>query len=190
MYQLMIQAQNNPSPFAFKYDKAEEAFNVAKKAMDDGYIRTAGLLLIIGPGSLLNVLSDEEASNARRAQEEAQRTGGLVQKGRLEVKKEDFVLHIQMGMAQLPPLAYKTEAERTAAIEEVIATKRLQYVFKQNHDHLFAVLGSGIALMNLTGEKYLDMRREAIALMQKQMAAAQAQQQQQDPKIFLPFGRK
>lgn len=184
MFQLMIQAQGNPSPFLFKFNTGEEAFAAAKKAMDDGYYRTTGLLLIIGPGSLLNVLSDEEAGNARRNQEEAQRTGGLIQKGRADVKKEDFVLHIQMGMAQLPPLVYKTEEERTAVIDEVIKTQRLQYVFKDGQDHLFALLGSGIALMNLTGERYLAMRREAVEMMQKQMAAQAAQ----DPKLILPPG--
>jgi len=186
MYNLMIQAHGNPSPFRFKFEKVEEAFAATEKALEQGFYRTKELTLLLGAGSVLNITSDEGEAEAARAVEEAKRSGGLIQNGRFDVQKDDFILHIQMGMAQLPLLIYKVEAERTKAIDEALSTKRLHYVFKQGHDHLFVALGSGVALMNISGEKYIAMRREAIAAMQRQMAAAAPKQ---DPKLVLPFSR-
>ena len=189
MYNLNIQAQGNPSPFRFKFDKKEEAFAAADKAMRDGYHQAKDLAIVLGDGSILNITSDEGDAKAAKAMEDAKRSGGLIQTGRFEVKKEDFVLHIQMGVAQLPPLSYKTAEARKAAIDETLKTRRLHYVFEEGHDHLFIMIGSGIALMNMSGEMYIAKRREAIEMMQKQMAAAAAQQQQGgDPRILLPFG--
>jgi hypothetical protein len=187
MYQLIVQAYGNPTPVLTKCETAEEAFAAAHKAMELGYHRTEGLTIVIGPGSLLNVISEEEAQLAQREAQEAQRSGGLIQTGRNTVKPEDHILHIQMGQVPLPPLAYKTEEERDSAIEEGLKTKHIEYVFKQDQDHFFIMLGTGVMLMSISGASFIDQRRKAIAMQQKMQAEA-LEAAGGGSKIHLPFG--
>jgi len=187
MYQLILQAYGNPTPILTKFETSGEAFAAAHKAMEQGYHRTKGLTILIGPGSLLNVISEEEAQLAQREAQEAQRSGGLIQTGRNTVKAEDHILHIQMGQVTLPPLAYKTEEERDAAIENGLKTQHIEYVFKEGHDHFFIQLGTGVMLMSISGASFIDQRRKAIAMQQKMQAAVQ-QGEGGGSKILLPFG--
>jgi hypothetical protein len=187
MYQLIIQAYGNPTPVLTKCENAEEAFAAAHKAMKIGHHKTKGLTVIIGPGSLLNVISEEEVQLAQRKADEACRSGGFIETGRNTVKPEDHILHIQMGQVPLPPLAYKTEEERDNAIEEGLKTGHIEYVFKQDHDHFFIMLGTGVMLMSIGGASFIDQRRKALAMQQKMQAEA-LEAAGGGSKIVLPFG--
>lgn len=189
MYQLMIRPFGSQSATLFKYEDLATATQDAIEAMGVGYYRKPKQVIVLGPGSILNITSDESIEKEKLAKKEAQRSGGLVIGGRGEVKPTDFILHVQFGMAQLPPFRFATEDLRTAAINDALRSKVLEYVFEKGHDYLFVMVGSGMEMISMDGEEFLRLRREAIALMQKQMAQ-QAQQAQQDPKIFMPFSRK
>ena len=185
MYQLMIRAFGAPAPALFKFETFKEAQDVANKAMRDGYYRTSSMVLILGTGSVLNIVSDQAMSEQVRAEAEANRTGGLVQQGRFEVKTEDFVLNVQMGQVPMPPLLFKTATEREAVLDAAIKNKRIEYTFQKDHDIFYVMLGSGMMLISLSGESYLAKRREAIEMHQRALAQ---QAEAAGPKIDLPFG--
>lgn len=186
MYQLMIKPFSAPAASLFKFEHWNDAVLAAMGAMEDGYYRAKDHAIIIGDGSMLNVMSDESIERANANAVEAKKSDGLIQNGRHEVKPEDFVLHIQFGLVQLPPLVYRNEESRDEAMEDAIKTKRLVYIFEEEHDHFYLMLGSGTMLIAITGHTFLEKRREALAMHQKQLL----QQRANDPKIFLPPGMR
>lgn len=184
MFQLMIKPFSAPVASLFKFDSFRNTVLAALAAMDNGYHRAATQAVILGEGSLLNVMSDESIARAQQTAAEAQRSGGLVQNSRNEVVDSDFVLYIQFGLVQLPPFVYKHEDARDAAVEEALKTRRLTYIFEEGHDHFYMMLGSGTMIISITGKEFMEKRREALAAHQKELM----RQQQADPKIFLPPG--
>lgn len=186
MFQLMIKPFSAPVASLFKYDNFNDTVLAAYAAMENGYQRVAGQAVILGDGTLLNVMSDESIKRAQASAAQAQRSGGLVQNERNAVIDGDFILYIQFGLVQLPPFIYKNEHDRDAAVEEALKTRRLTYVFDEGHDHFYMMLGSGVMLISLTGQEFLEKRREALAAHQKELMRQQSQPS--DPKIFLPPG--
>lgn len=188
MFNLMIKPLDAPASSLFKFNALEEATEAAHAAMANGYHYSQRYSVILGDGSLLNVMSDEAIEKSEAAKQEVARSGGLIQNGRYDVKPEDFVLHIQFGVMQLPPLTYKTAEVRDAVIHAALKTRRITYIFEEKHDRFYIMLGSGSMLIAITGQEFIDKRLEALEMHQKAMAAAQRRDPPQDPRILLPFG--
>lgn len=183
MYQLTIRVPQNESPTGFQFQTFEEAERLTYEALETGRFRHHNLTYFTGEGSFFFILSAEEKAAAARAQEEAKKSGGLTG-ARHDVKPEDFVLVVQIGMIPLH-LTYPDELKCDAAIEEAMRTNRIEYSFKPKHDHVYIRMGSGMMLIKLPGEVVIKQRREAVAMQQRQLAASVP-----NPKLVLPFGRK
>jgi hypothetical protein len=188
MYQLIIRPFGSQTSTLFKYDDLASAIQDATDAMGNGYHRTPKQVILLGDGSILNVCSDESIEKEKKAKLEAKRSGGLVISGRGAVEPEDFILHVQFGLAQLPPFRFATEDLRTATINDALRSKVLEYVFEKGHDYLFVMVGSGMEMICMQGEEFLRLRREAIAAMLKQTGAA-PQSQIVDPRSLMPLKR-
>lgn len=190
MFQLMIKALNAPVATLFKYNTLDEAQDAAQNAMDNSFHRGENITLFLGEGTLLSVMSDEAISAADRSDAEAKRSGHLLQNDRHAVTDEDFVLQVQFGMAQVPPLVYETAEERDAVVQSALISRNISYIFEEHHDYFYIMLGSGSMLYSITGKLFLEKRREALAMHQKMLAQqAPRTERVQDPKILLPFSR-
>jgi hypothetical protein len=184
----MIKPQGSDSLSQFKFDALSQALGAADAALKVGYHRTPRVTINTGPGTVMTVLSEDEAKFVAEDQAEVVKSGGLLTPQRSQVAETDFILHVQFGLATLPPLSFPTEDEREEAITLALERGHLQYVIKEEHDYMFVKLASGVMLLSFTGKEYLDQLRQAQLMRQKQLQA-QAAQQQGGPRIFIPGGR-
>ena len=178
----MIKPQGSDSMSQFKFEELSEALKAADEALNYGYHRTPRLTLMTGPGTVMTVLSEQAAKAVAEDQAEVAKSGGLLTPQRAQVGEDQFVLHVQLGLATLPPLAYGTADERDEAVNLALSRGHLQYVVEEGHDYMFVKLASGVLMINLTGKEYLDQLRQAQVMRQKQLAA----QQPQGSRIVLP----
>jgi len=176
IYLFMIKPHGSDSLSQFKYDALSDALSAANSALETGVHRTPRLTLMAGPGTIMTVLSEDEAKAVAEDQAEVAKSGGLLTPQRSQVAETDSVLHVQIGLATLPPLAFQSEIDREEAIALGLERGYLQYVVKEGHDYMFVKLASGMMLINLTGKEYLDQLRQAQFMRQKQLQAAQAAQ--------------
>jgi len=187
-YLFMIKAQGSDALSQFKFEKLNEALDAAHEALHVGYHKTPRLAIVTGPGTIMTVLSEEEAKAVAEDQAEVHKSGGLLTPQRSQVSENDFVLHVQFGFATLPPLSFQTVEARDEAVQEALSYGHIKYVVKEEHDYMFIKIASGVMLLSLTGKEYLGQLREAQAMRQKQLQA-QAAQQGGGPRIFIPGGR-
>lgn len=184
-YLFMIKPQGTDSLSQFKFEQLNTALDAAHEALHVGYHKTPRLAIVTGPGTIMTVLSEDEAKVVAEDQAEVVKSGGLLTPQRSQVAETDFVLHVQFGVATLPPLSFTTEKARDEAVQEALSYGHIKYVIKEEHDYMFVKLASGVMLLSFTGKEYLDKLREAQLMRQKQLAA-QAAQQQGGSRIFMP----
>lgn len=175
MFKMMVRPNNSHALSVFDFEKLDEALAAAELALKQGFYRSPKMAIVIGDGTLISVMSDEEANKAARDGQETSRTGGLVQGARQDVQENDYVVHFQIGQQSLPPLTYSEEASAQLAIDKALAAGLLRYTFKPDHDYFFVKIGSGMMLFCVSGEEYLRQRREAVALMQRAQMSQAAQ---------------
>lgn len=176
-YILTLRPMGASSTMRIPYETLLDGMLSIEKALVDGYYRTPRILMVLGEGTCLNLLSDEESARLDAADRVAAQSGGLqVQSRYISDNPDGFVLHIQLGMSSIPPLFFDTEAEATAVVDAAVEKGFLKHVFKQEHDYFFVKLGTGMMFITMTVADFEAQRRAQVEQRQRQAASALAQQ--------------
>lgn len=182
-YMLTIRPLGSVSTLRVPYASLADATQDMEDALRKGYYRTPKILMMLGDGTCLSLLSDEEAARLDAADRVAAQSGGLhVQDRYISNNPEGFVLHIQLETNSMPPLFFDTDAEVVAIIDAAIEQRFLKHVFKPDHDYIYLKLGAGMMFIKMSVAEFTAQRRAQAEQRQRQ---ANAQQGGGKPRIIM-----
>jgi hypothetical protein len=169
----------------FMFDSLHEALQAAESAIENSFFRRGDLAIRVGPGAVLAVMSEEAAQKAAAQDEVSRKSAGIVLQDRYAAST-GFMLMTQFGQSVLPPLHFETREEVDEAVEVAMRNGVLRYIFEEQHDYIYVMLGSGFRLMTLEAPEYERQRREAVAAMMRQQARTASTPGAPPGRIILP----
>lgn len=185
-YTLTLRPMGVASTLRIPYATLFDGMLAIEQALKDGYHRTPKILMVLGEGACLNLISDEETTRLDAADRIAAQSGGLqVQSRYISDNPDGYVLHTQLGNSSMPPMFFDTEAEITAIVDATVEKGFLKHVFKHEHDYLYVKLGSGMMFITMSVADYEMQRRATLEQHQRQAAKALAQAQDNTKRIIL-----
>lgn len=149
-YKLIIVTPDGTEHPEVPVDDLGEALNTARSSIEKGYLRSPKVVVKLGPGTFIRVMSDEELKEHEK------------RKVAFPIDLErPWKLLLHFGRITIP-MDYDEESVMHRAVDDVMEKGYFFHQIRDGHDYVYAVPMAGSVFLMVSTEEFKERQRRAL----------------------------